>query len=486
MPLVLGVGSDVARTSVEVRDAATGRLVAAGAATHPPTDDGTQHPEAWWDGMVDAIAATGVGQHVSGVAVAGQRQALVLLDGAGSPVVPASLRGDPIAAASATALATKLGPAKLARSTGQVPRGDAPLARLAALVVGDGRFAAQVASQVAAGNVAAVLGATELLTYRLTGRLVADRSSASATGWWGPTTDQWRIDLLDRVARPGPAGGWRATLPEVVGPASVADRVRATVHDIAGLTGRPTVAVGADDLMARALAAALPPGAVGMLLGDDAAVVAVAEAPAADADGVVVSFADATGRHLPTVGVLQVGPVLDGMAQLLGTDAHGLAALASLVDEHDPASAPVVVGFRRGAPGGRPSARPGAVLHLDEHHGPADLALAAIHAVAAELLLAAEAVGIDEDTPLVVAGADAQWPGLAEAIADLAGRSVVVGPEATAATGACVLAAAAIEGAEPLDVAVAWGLDAGTEVEPSGTVDGESTMAMIQAAWSAR
>ena len=266
----------------------------------------------------------------------------------------------------------------------------------------------------------------------------------------------------------------------MLGPAAIADRVRATVHDIAGLPGRPVVAAGADDLMARVLAAALPPGGIGLLLDDDAAAVAITDAPAADAEGIVQSFADATGRHLPTVGVLQVGPVLDGMAYLLGTDAHGLAALAADITEHDAETAPVVVGYRRGAPGDRPARRGGSVLGLDEHHGPADLALAALHAVAAELLLATQKLSADDEAPLILAGRDAAWPGLAEAIADLAGRPIVVGPEASAATGACVLAAAALGGLDPLGVAAAWGLDAGTEVEPSGTIDGDATMAAIQ------
>lgn len=475
MPLVLGVGSDAAGTAVELRDAATGRLAATGAAQHPAPVDGTQHPEVWWDAMVDAIAAAGRTREVAALAVAGQRQALVLLDGASAPILPASLRSDPVAADSAGALATRLGPAKLARSTGQVPRPDAPLARLAVLAAHDRHLVAQTA---------AVLGATELLTFRLTGRLVADRSSASATGWWSPTTEQWRLDLLDRVARPGPPGGWGSVLPEVVGPAAVADRVRATVHEIAGLPGRPVVAAGADDLMARVLAAGLPPGSAGVLLDGDAAVVALADAPASDPDGHVRSFADATGRHLPTVEVAPVRPMLDTVATLLGTDAHGLAALASTVEAHDAESAPVVVGYHRGAPGGRPPARPGAVLRLDEHHTPADIALAALHAAATELLVATRRVHGDDDAPLVLAGGDAGWPGLAEAVADVAGRSVVVGPPATAMTGACVLAAAALEGADPLEVAAAWALDAGTEVEPGGGVDGELTMAIIRTTWN--
>jgi hypothetical protein len=143
-----------------------------------------------------------------------------------------------------------------------------------------------------------------------------------------------------------------------------------------------------------------------------------------------------------------------------------------------------VVGFRAGGPARRPSTRAGALLGLAGNHLPADVALAALQGAAADLLAAVDRLGgADADAvPLVLAGAHAAWPGLAEAVADLAGRSVVVGPAATPATGACVLAAAAVGDAEPLEVAAAWGLDAGTEVDPSGTVDGDEVRAAITAA----
>jgi hypothetical protein len=76
----------------------------------------------------------------------------------------------------------------------------------------------------------------------------------------------------------------------------------------------------------------------------------------------------------------------------------------------------------------------------------------------------------------------AAWPGLAEAVADLLGDVVVVGPAAAPATGACIVAAAALDGADPLEVTAAWGIDVGEAVAPSGTVDGTAVRAAIHAA----
>jgi xylulokinase len=476
VPLVLGVGSDVAGSSVEVRDAATGRLVATGAAPHAAAARGRQHPEVWWDGMVDAIAATGLQHEVAAMAVAAQRQALVMLDGAGSPLRPASLRTDPVARSSAPALVERLGAAKLARSTGQVPGAHSPLARLAAIAEADPPLVTRAA---------AVLGAAELLTLRLTGRFVADRASAAGSGWWDPATGRWRTDLLERAVRPGPEAGWARVLAQVVGPAQPADRVRATVHDILGLRGRPIVAAGTDDLAARALAAALPPGAIGLLLDADPVVVALRDAPVTDPEGAVASLADATGRHLPAVEVLDVASVLTTTATLLGTDAHGLAALAADAPARRPGDLVVVLGHRTGGPGGRPTPRAGSILALRAHHTPADVARAALHGVAAELLDAVDAVAGDEgigDAGVLLAGEVGACPGLAEAVADLLGDVVIVGPTAAAATGACIVAAAALDGVDPLEVTAAWGIDAGEAVEPSGSVDGPGIREAIHAA----
>ena len=207
--LVLGVGSSRTTTVAEVRDADSGRLVGRGSVDHGRADDAEQPAERWWDALVDAVAASGVRRDVAALAVAAQRQALVLLDGAGATLGPATTRADTRATDTAIALVERLGAARLARATGHVPGPDSPLARLAWRLATDPE---------AAPRTGAVLGAHELLTFRLTGRRVTDRGGASTTGWWNPTGGNWRYELLDRAVRPAPAVGWDEALPEILGP----------------------------------------------------------------------------------------------------------------------------------------------------------------------------------------------------------------------------------------------------------------------------
>ena len=64
-------------------------------------------------------------------------------------------------------------------------------------------------------------------------------------------------------------------------------------------------------------------------------------------------------------------------------------------------------------------------------------------------------------------------------LADLAGRAVVVPRvDEHVAAGACVQAAAVLTGAEPAEIAEAWGLRAGDVVEPGpGSTDAEQVRA---------
>jgi xylulokinase len=474
VPLVLGVASGAGGTAVEARDADTGRLVATGAVPHRPARDGREQSAIrWWDALVDAIAACGRGGDVAALGVGGQRQALVLLDGAGAPIARASLRTDDRAAQTAAALVERLQAAKLARATGHVPRSDTPLARLAWLYRRDASLAASTES---------VLGAAEFLVFRLTGRRVADRGSASGTGWFDPGRGTWRPDLLGRAVSPAPGVGWPAALPTVLGPTEAADRVSATIHGLAGLPARPLVAAGTGDLMARAVAAGLGPGAVAVLADpDDTVAVAVVDEPTADETGRVQGFADATGNHLPTVAAPPIGPSLDAIARLLGTDGAGLAALAG--EALTPvADDPVLLAVAPAGPGERAPAHPGAIVGLTADLSPEALARAALHGAAAALLDAVDLVGGDHDV-LVLAGADAARPGIAEAVATLSGRPVRLARPLPnpVATGAAVQAAAALAGADLGDVSVAWGLDGGAELEP-GDLDRDGVLERIRAA----
>lgn len=471
----MGVASLATSTHVEVRDADDGRLVGRGRAGHPGrlrTGDGTpveQHVDTWWTGLAEAITAAGGGLDVAGLAVAGQRGALVLVDRTGTPLGPASLAADRRARRVAEELCERLGSDRLARATGQRPDAASPLARLV------WRLASEPAL---ADRLDGVLGAADALTARLTGRRVTDRSGASATGWWDPAAEQWHIDLLERVAKPAPVDGWAAALPPVLQPSQAADWVSATVHNLVRLRGRPLVAAGTTDLAAKALAAAVAPGSAAALLDDDgAAVVAGATTPVADPRGTIAGLADATGHHLPTVAIAPVGRMLDAIAHATATDASGLAARAAR---------------SAGAASGRPPAvvvlpAVDAVVGLDSETATDELARAALLGAGIEVLGALRALddvggGEPEGGALVLAGTVARRPGLASTIAELAGREVAVARHGGAATGACVQAAAALLGTNPLDVARAWSLDAGDVVEPAGTLDAGACLAAHAAA----
>jgi xylulokinase len=465
----MGVASVAAGARVEVRDADDGRLVAVGEASHPvgSAGRGEQAVEVWWDGVVEAVAAAGLRAEVAALAVAAQRQALVLVDGAGAAILPASLRHDARAATTARELVARLGADRLARATGHVTSAQTPLARLVWRMATD---------PSAAAATAAVLGAADVLTARLTGRRVTDRGGASATGWWDPVGGRWRVDLLDRAARPAPPGGWAAVLPEVLRPADPADRVNATVNDLLGIRGRPLVAAGTGDLMARSLAAGVGAGTAAALLDDDdAVVVAGTSTPVADPSGAVAGFADAAGGHLPTVALSPVGPALATIARITGTDAAGLAARASAVAGTGPADAGRLLVVAAGT-------GPGLVVGLDHDTGPAELARAALLGAAAEVVAALAVLervggGDPEGGRVLLAGSTARWPGLADAVADLAGREIHVTKGLGAAAGACAQAAAALHDRDPLDVVRAWGLDAADAIGPAHEVDTDAVLA---------
>ena len=123
-PLVIGVDTSTQSTKVEVREVASGRLVARTSSPHPtPTPPvSEQDPEQWWSALVLACAELGDARdHVVAMSVGGQQHGLVLIDEAGKPVRPAKLWNDTTSAAQADAITAQIGAEELARLTGSVP-----------------------------------------------------------------------------------------------------------------------------------------------------------------------------------------------------------------------------------------------------------------------------------------------------------------------------------------------------------------------------
>jgi rhamnulokinase len=103
-----------------------------------------------------------------------------------------------------------------------------------------------------------ILLVPDLITYRLTGRRVAEVTNASTTGLLDARTRTWSDVLLDRLADRYPdLAGLRDRLPELVEPGSVVGSLVPEVRDATGLGELPVLAVASHDTASAVVAAPL-------------------------------------------------------------------------------------------------------------------------------------------------------------------------------------------------------------------------------------
>ena len=312
--LVAGVDSSTQSCKVVIRDAVTGELVRQGRAAHP---DGTSvDPEHWWAAFLEAVHQAGGLDDVAALSVGGQQHGLVALDADGTVVRDALLWNDTRSAGAAADLVAELGAPTWAEAVGSVPVASYTVTKL--------RWLAEHEPELAA-RVAAVALPHDWLTWRIAGHgpggdlaaLVTDRSDASGTGYWSPTTGEYRADLFTRAL------GHDALRPQVLAP-----------HEArtAGADARwpeLLLGAGAGDNAGAALGLGMGPGDVSVSIGTSGVVCAVSPVPAADPTGLVSGFADATGQFLPLACTLNAARVLVAAATTVGVPVDGLSDLAA-------------------------------------------------------------------------------------------------------------------------------------------------------------
>lgn len=461
MALVLGVALDAEATSVEARDVESGELVASGRAAHPQLGPG-EDPTAWWRSLTAAIHRAGT-PAVAALSVTGSHPGLVLLDGAGVVLRPVQQWDG--AQAEAARIREALGAERWARRAGAVPDARTAVTRLAWLRRTDpAAFAA----------IGTVLLPHDWLTYRLAGRAVTDRGSASSTGLWSPAQEGWLAEAVGLLSGRSLVEAWAERLPEVLEADQPADWLDAPVFELLGLRGRPLVASGTAEPMAIALALGLARGEVGIALGRGTTVLAPISDPLADATGVVQSRADAAGGHLAVAHGQGGAALATSVAQLLDLD---VAALGELALATEPSVDDVVV-----VPGG--AGREGGIITgLGAGTTRDRLARATFEGIAADALAALEAIteaGASwyDHEPIHLAGPAEGLDAHAQVLATLSGRTVVTNPGVLAAAGACVQAAAVLERAHPTQVADRWALAEGWEVLPDDDPEREHRLAV--------
>lgn len=335
MTLVAGIDSSTQSCKVVVRDLATGEIVRTGRASHPA---GTEvDPNAWWDALLAAIDDAGGFKGVSAFSVAAQQHGMVVLGVDGRVIRPALLWNDTRSAQAAKDLIAEVGAEDYAKRTGLVP--------IASFTVTKVRWLRDNEPENAA-RVEAVALPHDWLIWRLRGygpagesvngprleELVTDRSDASGTGYWNPTTGRYDRELFELAL------GHPAMLPRIMKPSAWGgESAKFAAQSIQ--TAR-VIGVGAGDNAAAALGLSAGHGDVVVSIGTSGTVFAVTDTPITDVTGTVAGFADATGAFLPLVATMNAARVLDSVAALLGVD-H--AELGRLALEAEPGSGGLVL-----------------------------------------------------------------------------------------------------------------------------------------------
>jgi len=257
-------------------------------------------PTTWWNSFEQAfsMATAGVGSPpIAAISVAAHA-GLVALDSAGDVLATSRDRADCEPDAGWLLQQLPAGAAGWAQACGSTPTGAFPIAQLSWL---------HRSHPEAWSRLARVCAPHDWLTARLTGAFTTDRGDASRTGYWSATSG-YRFDLLAVVDA---ELDWSTMLPSVCDPI-----------DVVGEWNGAIVAPGTGDLMAIALALGLGVGDVAV---SSIEAITVSNVSVADPSGTIAGFADANGRFLPTVGII------DGDAD---------AAVASLARQFDLDGAP--------------------------------------------------------------------------------------------------------------------------------------------------
>ena len=459
MALVAGVDSSTQATKVVLRDIDSGRLVAAATSPHPATSPplSEQDPAAWWSALAGCFGQLAEhAAHIRAISVGAQQHGLVLMSGS-EVVRPAKLWNDLTSSEQSERLVAAAGADWWAAACGSVPVASFTITKLAWVLEHERELAAAVDR---------IMLPHDYLTWRLTGEHVTDRGDASGTGWFDPSGDQYRSELLGHAVDEPDA--WLAKLPRVLRHDEPAGTVTLTVAAELGLGPGVVVGPGSGDNMAAALGLGLRPSDVAISIGTSGTVYATSDAPTSDSTGMIAGFADATGNFLPLVCTVNAAKVTDAAAGWLGVAPERLSelALAGIGEDLGPVLVPYFDGERTP---NLPDAT-GYWAGLQSGTTREQLALSAFDGVVCGLLEGIDVLrahGVDTGGRTFLIGGGSQSPAYRRRVADLAGRVIVVPHDKQLVASGAAAQAAAILAAEPVgETAQRWALGTGDAFEP--------------------
>ena len=427
MARVAGVDSSTQSVKIVVRDSESGELLAQASHPHP---DGTEvDPQLWLVALNAVIAEVGGLESLDAISIGGQQHGMVLLDADGEVIRPALLWNDTRSAPQATAI-------NQAFPDIHVMTGSQLVASFTASKV---RWVLENEPENAS-KIAAIALPHDWLSWKLTGstdinELFTDRSDASGTGYFDPSTNHYVDEIVQWVT-----GKSDVVLPRIVAPGEIGAKI-----------GKTIIACGAGDNAGAALGIGATVGDLVISLGTSGTAFAVSSSPAHDKSGEVAGFADASGNFLPLACTLNAAKVFDSTAKILGVDFEKFSQLAL---QANPGSDGLMMlpHFDGERTPNRPDAE-GAILGITHSNfTPANIARASIEGVIAGLAYATEALrrqSVDIQRLLLVGGA-ARNPAVQLIASEIFGSPIhIPTPGEYVSEGAAIQAAWALNGSRP-------------------------------------
>ncbi|MEN6560515.1 MAG: xylulokinase [Acidobacteriota bacterium] len=320
----VGIDSGTQGTKALIVDAASGRVLGRGRASHamirglgPGASE--QDPAVWTGAAGKALAAAlreasvDPGKVVA-LGVSGQQHGFVPLDARGRVIRPAKLWNDTSTIAETGQIVAALGgKARAIARLGLAPAVGFTISKVLWLKRHEpGRFA----------RLATVLLPHNYLNFWLTGRAGMEYGDASGTGLMDIRKRRWDEAAVAAVD-PGLAG----KLPALRPPSEPVGEMRKEVASRFGF-GRVLVAAGGGDNMMGAIGTGnVAPGVCTLSLGTSGTIFAYFARPFVDPEGEIAAFCDSTGGWLPLLCTMNVTNTTEIVKSLLGLDNAGLERL---------------------------------------------------------------------------------------------------------------------------------------------------------------
>jgi xylulokinase len=374
MKTVLGLDIGTTRTRAVAVDE-SGQVVAASSAGYPLLSPRTgwseQDPADWWQASREVLGrvAADVGSDVGGLGLTGQMHGSVFLDENGDVIRPALLENDQRTALQSDQIAQRIGAERLIEITGNPALTTFQAPKILWL---------RDVEPVQYRHVRHVLLPKDYVRLMLTGELATDVSDASGTLLFDVRRRAWSHQILAALDIPPE---W---LPAVFESAEAACRLLPSLASELGLPSGITVAAGAGDRAAAAIAAGIvESGRISSSIGSSGMLFAHADQLVIDPSGRLQAFCDAVPHRWALMAItLSAGASLSWWRNILGATMT-YDQLATLASSAPPGAEglfflPYLMGARTPHldPGGR-----GAFVGLRAHHTKAHLTRAVMEGV---------------------------------------------------------------------------------------------------------